>query len=1216
MAKRLNELVPVNDETVTPNKRTPLIISSIQSKNEKNPTNLREFSAVRSADRQHTYGLSNFTTVGDHSSLTRLVYRAICGKDCIGLFIEEAKSMFSSSSESSFSTPHDWQRVDELTTVERSRTNILAGLTVNITRVYKTCNPEFRAIEVLPQRLLSHPSDPVANNGHDNAEGNLICRVHDKLMFGDKTFTILDLLGTGTFGQVFRCKRDDTKELVAVKVIKNKPAYHTQGMLEIKIARLLNTNYDPSNDKHIVRLLESFEFKGHICMAFELLSMSLLDLLTQNQFRGLPLSIVQKFTKQILTALIVLEDANIIHCDLKPENILIVPSQQLRRKQPPPKTKSDSADGLASAPSGTEPPKKAAEPRKPSSSSSDIKVIDFGSACFEGRTIYSYIQSRFCKFLFSEPSPHFTFLNDSLCLRFLSDRSPEVLLGAPYTGAIDMWSLACVCAEMYLGLPLFPGVSQHNQLSRITEILGVPPDFLIESKNGHRYYAPVLSDEEGKPKEIEITNTKSSSFLTSASITSNNSTNYRIKTAEEYAAETNTEVPVVKKYLRYNQLEDIIMKCSLPNKAKLTPEQKSAEMLRRQSFLDFLRGLFKLNPFERWTAKQAFEHPFIKNVPITAPFVPPQDLKVQERKLMFMVQMQQRQGVLDEASSAAAKQQQQQNLSLKGMKAPPTNFGTNTAGANFTPLQYSNRRLSEPVDPHIAQASLKTKPPLISGGASNFDSAERPSLKRGDPVHAKQQLQSTAAEAESNGSMEIDNDAAVAQAVSEIKVSDSSAPQEPAAKAVPGPDATSTGPANSKVDAPHQTAASSLKQSLQASPSQHTNNTGNNGSKAKPRRSFSDGQQQHQVPLSSSNSNNNNNLLPPQQMQNMPYPQQQQQQNMGPQSFMPAQQQFAGPPMQPPIPVYGGLQSFGGMPPPSIPIMPPPMAGSWQGNFPPPIPPGMIHQAMPFYAGSLEGNGSLMYPPAVPVPMMDSYYGGNLAGSLPNGGGNVAGSLSASFAPSSYGVFAIGSMPDGPGGMRMQEFATNLPRAEADEQRRFLSQQGVPGYPMSQGVGGMPGYWPPPPAQATYTPYNNMNPNNGMMVDSGNGSNNAIYLPPHFQGSIANYMMRNAPMPPMPMAQSYDSRVQQRFMQRQPPVYPVQQQNDGQQQQQYANYQQQPQQEQAQQPQQQSQGRSSGGNNSRRNSEHQPSQLPQHRNSRGKSGMSKFTIFSDGLCNH
>ncbi len=100
--------------------------------------------------------------------------------------------------------------------------------------------------------------------------------------------------------------------------------------------------------------------------------------------------------------------------------------------------------------------------------SAKIKLIDFGSACLDYQTVYSYIQSRFY-------------------------RSPEVLLGLPYDCSIDMWSLGCigqftstlsnfaralnavclfVAAELFLGLPIFPGVSQHNQLSRIIAMRG------------------------------------------------------------------------------------------------------------------------------------------------------------------------------------------------------------------------------------------------------------------------------------------------------------------------------------------------------------------------------------------------------------------------------------------------------------------------------------------------------------------------------------------------------------------------------------------------------------------------------------------------------------------------------------------------------------------------------------------------------------------------
>ena len=36
-----------------------------------------------------------------------------------------------------------------------------------------------------------------------------------------------------------------------------------------------------------------------------------------------------------------------------------------------------------------------------------------------------------------------------------------------YNLAIDIWSLGCICAELYLGLPIFPGNDQYDQLYRI-----------------------------------------------------------------------------------------------------------------------------------------------------------------------------------------------------------------------------------------------------------------------------------------------------------------------------------------------------------------------------------------------------------------------------------------------------------------------------------------------------------------------------------------------------------------------------------------------------------------------------------------------------------------------------------------------------------------------------------------------------------------------------
>lgn len=83
-----------------------------------------------------------------------------------------------------------------------------------------------------------------------------------------------------------------------------------------------------------------------------------------------------------------------------------------------------------------------------------IKLIDFGSSCFSHEKVYTYIQSRFY-------------------------RAPEIILGIPYTTSIDIWSLGCILAELYMGFPLFPGESESEQLALIMEVNGLPPVELL-----------------------------------------------------------------------------------------------------------------------------------------------------------------------------------------------------------------------------------------------------------------------------------------------------------------------------------------------------------------------------------------------------------------------------------------------------------------------------------------------------------------------------------------------------------------------------------------------------------------------------------------------------------------------------------------------------------------------------------------------------------------
>ncbi|EFI28220.1 CMGC/DYRK/YAK protein kinase [Coprinopsis cinerea okayama7 len=293
----------------------------------------------------------------------------------------------------------------------------LRQLTTNIVETYRICNPSYRYESAHnPRRVLTKPSKPVHNEGYDNEDYDYILYVNDWLGTEEgHKYLILDILGQGTFGQVVKCQNMKTHEIVAVKVIKNKPAYFNQSMMEVTILEMLNKTCDPNDEHHLLRLRDSFIHRSHLCLVFELLSSNLYELIKQNQFQGLSTQLVKVFMAQLLDALTVLKEARLIHCDLKPENILLKSLQ-----------------------------------------SPQIKVIDFGSACHERQTVYTYIQSRFY-------------------------RSPEVLLGMPYTAAIDMWSLGCIAVELFLGLPLFPGTSEYNQLTRIIEMLGMPPLSMLNS---------------------------------------------------------------------------------------------------------------------------------------------------------------------------------------------------------------------------------------------------------------------------------------------------------------------------------------------------------------------------------------------------------------------------------------------------------------------------------------------------------------------------------------------------------------------------------------------------------------------------------------------------------------------------------------------------------------------------------------------------------------
>jgi serine/threonine protein kinase len=50
-------------------------------------------------------------------------------------------------------------------------------------------------------------------------------------------FIVKDMLGQGTFGQVVKCWDTESNDYIAVKVIKNQPAFYHQAIMEVSLLR-------------------------------------------------------------------------------------------------------------------------------------------------------------------------------------------------------------------------------------------------------------------------------------------------------------------------------------------------------------------------------------------------------------------------------------------------------------------------------------------------------------------------------------------------------------------------------------------------------------------------------------------------------------------------------------------------------------------------------------------------------------------------------------------------------------------------------------------------------------------------------------------------------------------------------------------------------------------------------------------------------------------
>ncbi|CAM40739.1 putative dual-specificity protein kinase [Leishmania braziliensis MHOM/BR/75/M2904] len=211
---------------------------------------------------------------------------------------------------------------------------------------------QYEAVYYAGQRCVDKVKSPTNghNDGYDTEEGEYIFRVKDHIAY---RYEVLEELGSGAFGQVFKAIDHFDESIVAVKLIRNHRKVLQQADQEIGILQRVNDR-DPKGLYGIVRMIDNFKFRGHICISYELLGANLYEYLKTKDFFPMALPLIRSIAARMLVTLSFLARENIIHCDLKPENIL------LRDNDP-----------------------------------AVVKVADLGSASIDTKSVYVYIQSRF-----------------------------------------------------------------------------------------------------------------------------------------------------------------------------------------------------------------------------------------------------------------------------------------------------------------------------------------------------------------------------------------------------------------------------------------------------------------------------------------------------------------------------------------------------------------------------------------------------------------------------------------------------------------------------------------------------------------------------------------------------------------------------------------------------------------------------------------------------
>lgn len=133
----------------------------------------------------------------------------------------------------------------------------------------------------------------------------------------EQCFTIEEKIGSGSFGDVFKCLSRDDGKYYAIK--KSRERYKGKSDRTRKLQEVAKHEQLPKHP-NLVQFYKAWEENGYLYIQTELCQCNLTEYLEHNELSE---KMVWEFLADLLSAIKHLHDSDLIHLDIKPDNIFL-----------------------------------------------------------------------------------------------------------------------------------------------------------------------------------------------------------------------------------------------------------------------------------------------------------------------------------------------------------------------------------------------------------------------------------------------------------------------------------------------------------------------------------------------------------------------------------------------------------------------------------------------------------------------------------------------------------------------------------------------------------------------------------------------------------------------------------------------------------------------------------------------------------------------------